>query len=361
MATRKTGRRVQSAVRRKASGKVRRGAPSPPARGQGKREALSAADRRKLVRLGTCCGIFVLIVAVKLLLPGKLARVDETLTGLMERSIDVEAVFSAAGRAVSGETDVSIALQDMYQAVFRPQEGAPAVEASASAGGQEVDPGVPEAIAPLRAFRAGTGSGDGWLPAPSVSSAGGGDGPAPDDPAEDGAGAVTETAVEGGAGASGGEGASALAYVLYSAENLPADVCLEQSVLGFDYCTPVSGTLTSPFGYREHPVEGEERFHYGLDIGAAEGTDIVCFADGTVTAVGESSSYGKYVTISHDGGFSTLYAHCSEITAASGEAVGEGDVIARVGQTGMATGPHLHFELHSGSRYLNPIYYVSLA
>ena len=51
-------------------------------------------------------------------------------------------------------------------------------------------------------------------------------------------------------------------------------MCLEQALLGFDYCTPVMGTLTSDFGYREHPVEGEERFHYGIDIGAAAGTEI---------------------------------------------------------------------------------------
>lgn len=78
-------------------------------------------------------------------------------------------------------------------------------------------------------------------------------------------------------------------------------MCLEQALLGFDYCTPVMGTLTSDFGYREHPVEGEERFHYGIDIGAAAGTEIGCFADGTVTAVGESSSYGKYITVAHEG------------------------------------------------------------
>ena len=165
---------------------------------------------------------------------------------------------------------------------------------------------------------------------------------------------TAETASQGAAEA------STLAYVLYSDQNLPDNVCLEQALLGFDYCTPVMGTLTSNFGYREHPVEGEERFHYGVDIGAAAGTEIGCFADGTVTAVGESSSYGKYITVSHQGGFSTLYAHCSKILASSGDTVKEGEAIAEVGETGVATGPHLHFELHQGSQYLNPIYYVSL-
>ena len=78
-------------------------------------------------------------------------------------------------------------------------------------------------------------------------------------------------------------------------------------------------------------------------------------------AVGESSSYGKYCIINHEGGYSTLYAHCSRICASSGAAVGKGEKIAEVGETGMATGAHLHFELQKDGVYLNPIYYVSAA
>ena len=134
---------------------------------------------------------------------------------------------------------------------------------------------------------------------------------------------------------------------------------MEQALLGFDYCTPVSGSISSEFGYRDHPTEGEERFHYGIDLAADTGTEILCFADGTVTAVGESSSYGKYCMIAHENGYSTLYAHCSRVTVSSGSAVQRGDTVAEVGQTGMATGPHLHFELQRDGVYLNPIYYVS--
>ena len=107
-----------------------------------------------------------------------------------------------------------------------------------------------------------------------------------------------------------------------------------------------------------YPAEGEERFHYGVDLAANEGTEILCFADGTVTVVGESSSYGKYCMVEHAGGYSTLYAHCSRITVSSGAAVKEGQKIAEVGETGVATGPHLHFELQKNGTYLNPIYYV---
>ena len=134
---------------------------------------------------------------------------------------------------------------------------------------------------------------------------------------------------------------------------------MEQAILGFDYCTPVQGTLTSDFGYREHPTEGEERFHYGVDLAADEGAAIAAFADGTVYATGESSSLGRYIMLQHEGGYITLYAHCSKVTATGGQ-VSMGDKIAEVGSTGLATGPHLHFELHDGSLYLNPIFYVEL-
>lgn len=142
-------------------------------------------------------------------------------------------------------------------------------------------------------------------------------------------------------------------------QEMPENVCMTQQVLGFAYQTPVSGTITSAFGYREHPIEGEELFHYGLDIGADSGTVISAFAAGTVTAVGESSALGKYLVIAHANDCSTLYAHCSRITASSGQQVAMGDPIAEVGQTGEATGSHLHFELQQGNTYLNPVYYVT--
>ena len=147
--------------------------------------------------------------------------------------------------------------------------------------------------------------------------------------------------------------------IAYTAENLPEDVFLMQRVLGFPYAAPIDGKLTSGFGYRTHPIAGEERFHYGVDIDAEEGAVIHAFADGKVTAVGESSELGKYVTVLHANDISTLYAHCKCITASSGQTVKLGAPIAEVGDTGQATGPHLHFEVQQDTTYLNPIYYVS--
>ncbi len=146
---------------------------------------------------------------------------------------------------------------------------------------------------------------------------------------------------------------------VYDPENLPQGVALEQRVLGFAYVSPLQGTLTSGFGYRLHPISGEDGFHYGVDLDGREGDVIRAFADGTVGVVGQSSGLGNYVTVDHPGGFSTLYAHCRCVTASAGQTVHRGDLLAEVGQTGAATGPHLHFELHSGQEYINPIYYVA--
>lgn len=142
-------------------------------------------------------------------------------------------------------------------------------------------------------------------------------------------------------------------------ESLPDNVEMLQRVLGFDYAPPVSGTVTSLFGSRSDPLEGDGRFHYGVDIAGEAGDIIVAFADGTVEVVGKSSELGQYVTVRHENGYETLYAHCSRVTASSGQSVDRGDPIAEMGETGRATGVHLHFELHQDDVYLNPLYYVA--
>ena len=126
----------------------------------------------------------------------------------------------------------------------------------------------------------------------------------------------------------------------------------------FTFVLPTEGTLTSDFGSRLSPITGQPGFHYGLDIAAEEGEVIGAFADGTVREVGQSD-YGNYLIVDHADGFSTLYAHCSSISAAVGDAVSCGAEIARVGQTGNATGPHLHFEIWKDGAALNPSNYLT--
>lgn len=114
------------------------------------------------------------------------------------------------------------------------------------------------------------------------------------------------------------------------------------------------GRLTDGFGWRYHPITGNLDFHYGDDYAAAEGTEIIAAADGVVTTAGTHNSYGNYIIIEHSSQLSTLYAHCSKLLVDAGDSVSAGDVIALVGMTGEATGPHLHFEvIGDGVRY-NP-------
>ena len=139
--------------------------------------------------------------------------------------------------------------------------------------------------------------------------------------------------------------------------SVPTNVSYECPVLPFEYVSPVSGIKSSGFGYRLHPIENKVKYHYGTDFAANTGTAVTAFADGVIVAAGDSDSYGKYMIIDHSDGYSTLYAHCSELCMGCGE-VNKGDVIARVGSTGAATGPHLHFELMCNDTYLNPEFYL---
>lgn len=121
---------------------------------------------------------------------------------------------------------------------------------------------------------------------------------------------------------------------------------------------PVGGYLTSPFGYRIHPVLGYRRMHTGIDIGAPYGRAIKASDGGTVIYSGWCGGYGYTVIIDHGKGISTLYAHCSRIFVSRGQGVGKGQPIAAIGSTGMSTGPHLHFEVRVNGVPVNPMGYL---
>lgn len=127
---------------------------------------------------------------------------------------------------------------------------------------------------------------------------------------------------------------------------------------------PVFGVISSEYAFRKNPFynayngEDEYEFHSGIDIAAAEGTPILCYLDGKVEKTKLSASYGYYVSIDHGGGLKTLYAHASKLLCEEGDEVKRGDVIALVGSTGRATGPHLHFEVTSDGFTVNPKKYL---
>lgn len=121
--------------------------------------------------------------------------------------------------------------------------------------------------------------------------------------------------------------------------------------------------ISSPFGYRIHPITGKRKLHKGVDLAASRGADILAANSGTVTAAYdyENGSYGKYVIINHGGGRVTLYAHCNDVFVRKGDTVKKGDVIAEVGTTGSSTGNHLHFEVRINGEYTDPMDYFEKA
>lgn len=143
----------------------------------------------------------------------------------------------------------------------------------------------------------------------------------------------------------------------YSNYAIPANVCYDYKKLPFEYESPVEGSKSSGFGYRLHPIQNEIKYHYGTDLAANVGEEIHAFADGKIYAVGENDSFGKYVIVDHIEGYRTIYAHCSKHCVSCGS-VKKGDVIALAGETGAATGPHLHFELMHDGVYINPEFYI---
>lgn len=108
---------------------------------------------------------------------------------------------------------------------------------------------------------------------------------------------------------------------------------------------PVQGRISSAYGWRIHPIFKDRRFHSGIDIAAKSGTPVKAAASGQVLLAGWINGYGYTVILDHGGGLSTLYGHNSSVNTSAGKAVLQGDIICKVGSTGFATGPHLHFEV----------------
>ncbi|MEG1996002.1 MAG: M23 family metallopeptidase [Oscillospiraceae bacterium] len=113
--------------------------------------------------------------------------------------------------------------------------------------------------------------------------------------------------------------------------------------------------ITSPFGFRLHPITNKDDFHQGVDIATKEGVSIKAIANGTVTKVGQDDSLGNYIVIDHKNGFISKYAHCSKVIAQENNIIREGEVIAKVGATGETTGPHLHLATIKNGLYFNPM------
>ena len=113
------------------------------------------------------------------------------------------------------------------------------------------------------------------------------------------------------------------------------------------------------YGYRVHPISGENQFHRGLDIAIPEGTELYAAMDGTVMTATYDDSYGNYVVIKDANGYETKYAHMQSLSVTPGQTVAHGDLIGYSGNTGGSTGPHLHLECLVNGEYYNPIFYFA--
>ena len=117
---------------------------------------------------------------------------------------------------------------------------------------------------------------------------------------------------------------------------------------------PINGRVTSGFGHRHHPIYKRRIHHDGIDFAAPTGTKVYAPGNGVVHYTGYNFGYGKKVVIDHGFGYKTVYAHLSRSLVKKGQKITRGDVIALSGNTGISTGPHLHYEVHKNNRKINP-------
>jgi murein DD-endopeptidase MepM/ murein hydrolase activator NlpD len=127
---------------------------------------------------------------------------------------------------------------------------------------------------------------------------------------------------------------------------------------GGQFVWPANGPVTSPYGYRTHPIFGDSRLHTGVDIGAPYGSSVFAASGGRVVFAGTMSGYGNAIVVDHGGGVATTYNHLSGFSISGGASVSRGQTIGSVGCTGYCTGPHLHFEVRLGGSPVDPMPYL---
>lgn len=139
-----------------------------------------------------------------------------------------------------------------------------------------------------------------------------------------------------------------------SENDVPSNVSVNNYTLSKKMVLPVKGEISSEFGVRIHPIDGDLRFHAGTDIAASQGTPVYAAFDGTVTKAEYDQWNGYHIKLQHENDIMTVYCHCAALNVEKGDTVSAGDIIATVGSTGSSTGPHLHFELRINNVSFDP-------
>jgi murein DD-endopeptidase MepM/ murein hydrolase activator NlpD len=130
--------------------------------------------------------------------------------------------------------------------------------------------------------------------------------------------------------------------------------------LKYKFVTPVEGEISSPFGERIHPALKKVMFHHGVDIEGNKGNEILAALEGIITETGNNSVYGNYVKIKSGDDIQTVYAHCSKVLYEKGEKIRQGQIIGNVGDTDLAVGAHLHFEIWINGKVYDPMKFIKV-
>lgn len=304
-------------------------------------------DQRRLAQLLVSLVLFLLVYIGRGVFPAQF----EICRGIMDADIDFTAAFQEFGQAVSGGKPLGETLEALCVRVLggEPKQKEPAPTADTPAD--------------VTLLSQTAGAGRAYLNSHGVM-ANLGIHKAVDEPPP---AAVTEPAATSSPPPTVEPTQPALETAVaqeYSDDGvkLPSNVSFAFYELGLPKTVdPVTGPVTSTFGYRDSPVNGKYEFHLALDIGSAEGTEIGAFADGVVEYIGESDEFGQYLKITHANNVSSFYAHCSRLLVRKGQTVTCGETVALVGETGNATGPHLHLTIEKDNIRLDPAYYVGLS
>uniref|UniRef100_I2Q2W0 Metalloendopeptidase-like membrane protein n=1 Tax=Desulfovibrio sp. U5L TaxID=596152 RepID=I2Q2W0_9BACT len=252
--------------------------------------------------------------------------------------------YSMFDKAMSDKmaADGGIGLADM---MYRQLKGKVLGQDEGVAGKGDIVPANRLAPAHIPAGQAGHAD-----PALAASGQAGAAGLPEDDEDDDGAAAADPTL----ATALARPGVDSLAASHDRAQATPVDPAAAAAQAAVPLSAPVTGDITSEYGWRSDPFKGKRAWHAGMDIAAASGSQVSACWDGTVVFAGTKGGYGNVVEIEHPGGWKSVYGHLRDYSVKAGDTVAAGGKIAEVGSTGRSTGPHLHFELRRGGETVDP-------
>ncbi|MEG1878284.1 MAG: M23 family metallopeptidase [Pseudoflavonifractor sp.] len=298
---------------------------------RGKRPVLGLREARRLAQLAVCMAVFFVIFLGSGIFPGQMQTVRRRLSAVIGGDTDFRGAFSTLGASVSRGEPALEALGQLWVELSGEEVPAPPAQMLHA---------TPTYLAQKQLLTRPVTAKEMLSRSPGLH-------PLPK---------PQELPVVAPPPA---EPAPAVVHVDYSGPALPANATMDRYPLELaGTLSPVVAPISSGFGWREHPLDGQEKFHNGVDLVVNEGSPVLAFADGVVDYVGESPIYGLYMQLKHANGVTTFYAHNSKLCRQQGETVAMGEKITESGQTGNVTGAHLHFEVKKDGLLLNPSYYI---